>query len=343
MPSQLPWLFLNTAPKPVNGQDFAVFALHATSDTGGNIARALARCLNAHEERTFEDGERKIRPLDPIAGKHVYVIQSLHSGPDESAHDKLCGLLFFIGTLKDAGAATVTAVIPYLCYARKDRRTKALDPVTSRYVAQLFEAVGTDVIVVLEVHNPVAFENGFCCRTVALTATPLLLSHLKAFDTARVVVASPDPGGVKRATLFREAMEATCGHAIDQAFVDKRRSEGRVTGDTLVGDVEDATVLIIDDLISTGNTLARAARAAHNAGARQVVAFATHGLFMRGADEALADPAIDRLIITDSVPAFRLPPGAARNKLEILQTAPLFGEAIRRLHTGQTLNDLFVF
>jgi ribose-phosphate pyrophosphokinase len=100
------------------------------------------------------------------------VTQSLHGGPALSANDKLCRLLFFIGALKDAGAASVTAVVPYLCYARKDRRTKPNDPVTTRYVAGLFESVGTDAIMTLEVHNPAAFENAFRCRAITLTGTP---------------------------------------------------------------------------------------------------------------------------------------------------------------------------
>ena len=105
-----------------------------------------------------------------VEGADAYVIQSLHSGPSQSAADKLCRLLFLIGALKDAGAARVTAVTPYLCYARKDRRTKARDPVTTRYLANLFESVGTDMIVTLDVHNPSAFENAFRCRTI--TARP---------------------------------------------------------------------------------------------------------------------------------------------------------------------------
>ena len=107
----------------------------------------------------------------------VYVVQSLHGGPSESANDKLCRLLFFIGALKDAGAARVTAVVPYLCYARKDRRTKPHDPVITRYVAGLFEAVGADRVVTLDVHNPVAFENAFRCRTITATAAPLFVDY----------------------------------------------------------------------------------------------------------------------------------------------------------------------
>lgn len=336
------WQPHGSRPAPPDDGRVAIFALHATSELGAEVAMALGRPLSAHEERTFEDGEHKTRPLDPVRGKHAYVIQSLHSGPTEGAHDKLCRLLFFIATLKDAGAATVTALVPYLCYARKDRRTKPQDPVTTRYVAELFEAMGADTVVTLDVHNPVAFENAFRCRSVTLTAAPLFFAHLSALPAERIVVASPDPGGVKRAELFREALETARKCEIGKAFVDKHRSAGVVSGDILVGDVKDATVLIIDDLISTGNTLVRAAHAAHKAGAKHITAIATHGLFMRGASEVLSDPLLDRLIVTDSVPAFRLPAGPLRDKLEVVPTAPLFAELIRRLDQGRPITDLLV-
>ena len=124
-----------------------IFALKGSDAIGADIARLLSRSLDAHEEREFEDGEHKARPLAPVCGADVYVIDSLHGDPDRSANDKLCRLLFFIGALKDAGAARVTAVVPYLCYSRKDRRTKTSDPVTTRYVATLFDAIGADVVV----------------------------------------------------------------------------------------------------------------------------------------------------------------------------------------------------
>jgi ribose-phosphate pyrophosphokinase len=307
------------------------------------VAHALGHALAAHEERDFEDGEHKVRPLDSVRDADVYVIQSLHGGPSESANDKLCRLLFFIGTLKDAGAARVTAVVPYLCYARKDRRTKPNDPVTTRYMAGLFESVGTDAIVTLEVHNPAAFENAFRCRTVTLTAAPLFVDYVKSLSHDRLSVVSPDPGGVKRAELFREALETAVGRPVGKAFADKHRSAGIVTGDLFVGDVAGATTLIIDDLISTGNTLLRAARAAHKAGASRVIALVTHGLFMQGAAEVIADPAIERFVVTDAVPPFRLGPGVARDKIEFISAAPLLAETIRRLHAGQSLTELLVF
>ena len=156
-------------------------------------------------------------------------------------------------------------------------------------------------------------------------------------------VVSPDPGGTKRADLFREALEAALRRPVGKAFADKRRSAGVVSGDLFVGEVAGATALVIDDLISTGGTLLRAARAAREAGAKRVLALVTHGLFMPGAEAALLDPAIDRVVVTDSVPAFRLATEAARAKVDILGVAPLFAEAVRRLHAGEALTDLLVF
>ena len=332
-----------TVRPPIDHTRLRFFALGTTRALGGAVADALGHPLDALEEREFEDGEHKARTLEDVRDRDVYVIQSLHSGPNASANDKLCRLLFFIGSLKDAGAARVTAVVPYLCYARKDRRTKLNDPVTTRYVAGLFEAVGTDAVVTLEVHNPVAFENAFRCRTVTLTATPLLVEYVRGLKEDNLCVVSPDTGGAKRAELFREVLEAAIGRPVGKAFADKHRSAGIVSGDLFVGDVAGATALIIDDLISTGGTLLRAARAARLAGARRTIALVTHGLFMKGSADVLAEPAIDRLIVTDSVPPFRLAPGAHRDKVEVLAAAPLLADAIGRLHAGQSLADLVVF
>jgi ribose-phosphate pyrophosphokinase len=341
MPESVPFL-RSSGEKSSGAHGVRLFALHATDGLGRQIAAALGQPLAAHEERDFEDGEHKARPLDNVRGTDVYVVQSLHGGPAGSANDKLCRLLFFIGALKDAGAARVTALTPYLCYARKDRRTKPGDPVTTRYVASLFEAVGTDAVVTLEVHNPAAFENAFRCPTVALTAAPLFVAYGRALAHERLCVVSPDAGGVKRAELFREALEAAIGRPVGKGFAEKHRSAGVVTGDLFVGDVEGATALVIDDLISTGGTLLRAARAARKAGARRVVALVAHGLFMPGAAGVIADPAIDRVAVTDTVPPFRLGADARLDKIDTLPAAPLLAETVRRLHRGQALTDLMV-
>jgi len=320
-----------------------IFALSASADLGAGIAAALHEPLAKHEERDFEDGEHKTRPLDPVRGADVFVIHSLHGEPANSANDKLCRLLFFIGALKDAGAARVTAVAPYLCSARNDPRTKPSEPVTTRYIGGLFEAVGTDIIVTLDVHNPVAFENAFRCQTITLTAAPLFVDYAKSLPDPNLAVVSPDAGGAKRAELFREALETALGHPVGKGITEKRRSAGVVSGDLFVGDVADATALIIDDLISTGTTLVRTARAVREAGARRVIALVTHGLFMPGSVEALADPAIDRLVVADAVPPFRLGDNPVRAKIDTLPAAPLLAEAVRRLHEDRSLTDMLVF
>jgi len=325
----------------MTNRSLCLFALNATAALGSAVAAELSLPLAAHEEREFEDGEHKTRPLEAVRGAHVFVMQSLHGKANQSVNDKLCRLLFFIGAIKDAGAARVTALVPYLCYARKDRRTKASDPVTTRYIAGMFEAVRTDDVVAVDVHNPAAFENAFRCPTVALTAAPLFVEYVRSLGDERLCVVSPDPGGTKRADIFHEALQAELGRPVGKALADKRRSEGVVSGDLFVGEVEGTTALVIDDLISTGGTLLRAARAARHAGAKRVVALVTHGLFMPGAETVLLEPAIDRLVVTDS--ASTSLGEAARAKVDVLSVAPLLAECIRRLHAGDTLNDLLVF
>ena len=325
----------------MNPDDLRVFALNASRSFGDKVAQQLESPLASHEEREFEDGEHKARPLENVRGKDVYVIQSLYGEPGNSANDKLVRLLFFIGALKDASAARVTALVPYLAYARKDRRSKSRDPVNSRYVAQLFETVGTDRVLTLDVHNLAAYQNGFRIPAEHLEAKHLFVSYFAPFlDAGEVVVVSPDVGGVKRADAFRQALSRALGRPIGTAFMEKYRSAGVVSGDAVVGEVAGQTALIIDDLISSGTTVARAARACKSLGASRVFAAATHGMFAGEAGKVLADPALDQLVVTDSIPPFRLPPELLQNKVHILETAPLLAEAIRRLHSGGSLVEL---
>jgi ribose-phosphate pyrophosphokinase len=322
-----------------------IFALDATRDLGTAIASALGVDLAPHEERQFEDGEHKARPLTSIRGRDVYLVQSLHGGPDASPNDKLCRLLFFAGALRDAGAGRVTAVVPYLAYARKDRRTQTRDPITTRYVAQLIEAVGVDRVVTVDVHNLAAFENAFRSPTVHLEARPLFVAHLlPLLRDRRVAVVSPDAGGAKRAELLRESLASALRTEIPLGFLEKRRSWGVVRGqDTVVGSVEGRTVVIVDDLVSTGTTLAGAAAACRARDATMVYAVVTHGLFTGDAERVLAGAGFERLVITNTVPPFRLRPQAADAYLTVLDVAPLLAETIRRLHRDEPLEDLRVF
>ncbi|MBU1395131.1 MAG: ribose-phosphate pyrophosphokinase [Gammaproteobacteria bacterium] len=318
-----------------------LFALDASRAYGERVAAALGVALSSHEEREFEDGEHKARPLENVRGKDVYVIQSLYGEPGMSANDKLVRLLFFIGALKDASAGRVTAVCPYLAYSRKDRRTKSRDPVSSRYVAQLFEAAGTDRMVTLDVHNAAAYQNAFRIPAEHLEAQGLFVTWFAAhLEDEPIVVVSPDAGGVKRAEAFRRALSQALDRPIAAAFMEKRRSEGVVSGEAVVGDVGGMTAIILDDLIGTGTTLARAAAACKALGANRVYAAASHGMFVGAAGAVLADPALDKVLVTDSIPPFRLPPALLGSRVAVLTSAPLFAEAIYRLHSGGSLVEL---
>lgn len=318
-----------------------LFALDASQSFGRLVVEALGTALSAHEERTFEDGEHKSRPLVSVRGRDVYVIHSLYAEPGQSANDKLVRLLLFVGALKDAAAGRVTAVVPYLAYARKDRKTKSRDPVTTRYLAQMFEAVGTDCVVTLDVHNLAAYQNAFRCRSEHLEASPLFVRHfVPLLGEGPVAVVSPDAGGIKRAEAFRRRLAAALGRPVGAAFVEKYRSEGTVSGDGFVGNVDGASAIVVDDLISRGTTVARAARACHDHGARDVYAAASHGLFAADANATLGSANLRQIVVTDTVPPFRLTHAELEAKLVQVSVARLFAQAIGRMHDGGSITEL---
>jgi ribose-phosphate pyrophosphokinase len=310
----------------------SIFGLHGSRDFAERVAARLEVPLARHEERVFEDGEHKTRSLESVRGRDVFVLHALYGEPEQSGNDKLCRLLFFCGALKDAGAARVTAVVPYLCYARKDRRTKPNDPITTRYLAAMFEAVDIDRVMLLEVHNIAAAENAFRCPTWHIEAAPLFAAHFATALRGRdVVVVSPDAGGTKRAEQMRQALEQLMKADIGSAYMEKFRSGGVVSGGLLVGDVGGRVAVIVDDLISTGGTLVWAAEACRAAGATEVLCAATHGLFIGGAPDLFAAPAIDGIAVTNTVPPFRLPAEAAR-RLTILDISEVIARAMMACH-----------
>jgi ribose-phosphate pyrophosphokinase len=332
------------APYSVAQGEPLLFAPGASREFAELVGRHLGVAPALLEEREFEDGEHKMRPLVNVRDREVFVLHSLYGDAQQSGNDKLCRLLFFIGALKDAAAARVTAVVPYLAYARKDRKSKTRDPVTTRYVAALFEAVGTDAVMTIDVHNLAAFQNAFRCRTEHLEATSLFVAHFAPMvKNSKVVVVSPDAGGIKRAEQFRQHLGKATGSPVGSAFAEKHRSEGLVSGDLLVGDVSGKDAIIIDDLISTGTTLARTADACRRLGASRVFAVATHGLFIAGAPALLDNSALQEIVVTDTVPAFRLEGSPSRAKVTMISCAELVAQAIHRLHTGGSITELSAF
>jgi ribose-phosphate pyrophosphokinase len=316
-----------------------LFAPHATRLFGERMAASLGIELAPLEEREFEGGEHKTRPLVSVRGRNVYVVQSLSGDESGSANDRLCRLLFLVAGLKDAGAARVTACTPYLAYARKDRRTKERDPVNSRYVAQLFEAVGVDHVVTLDVHNIAAFENAFRCSVDHLESAPLLADRVvRGADGRPIAIVSPDIGGAKRAQRVQDLVAVRTDLQVDFAVFEKRRSSGVVSGDLLVGPVEGRHVVLVDDLISAGTTMLRAVQCCRAAGALSVSAFAAHGVFAPGAERLLGPDGPDRLWVTDTLLPTRLQADATTgNRLEVLRASTLFAEAIRRIEAGESV------
>jgi ribose-phosphate pyrophosphokinase len=314
-----------------------IFAPAASRAFAERVAAGLGLPLSPMEEREFEGGEHKTRPLVSVRGRNVFVLQSLSGDAAGSANDRLCRLLFFIAGAKDSGAASVTACVPYLAYARKDRRTKDRDPVTLRYVAQLIEAVGTDHVIGLDAHNLAAFENAFRCPVDHLEAAPLLATHLAAQAGGKpVCIVSPDIGGAKRAQRVQEILESRTGREVGFALIEKRRSSGVVSGgEHVIGPVAGTHAIIVDDLISAGTTLMRGVRACRAAGAVEVSAFATHGVFVPESRQLLGPDGPDRLIVTDSILPTRI--GDESRAPVVLEVSSLYAEAIRRISSGESV------
>lgn len=327
-------------PEPAPCDSLCLFALNGSRDLGAGIAAELNVGLSPHEEREFQDGEHKSRPLINVRGRDVFVIQSLFSDPRQSVNDKLCRLLFFIGALQDAAAASVTAVVPYLAYARKDRKTKPRDPVITRYVADMFIAVGADRVLTLDVHNLAAFQNAYRCLTEHLDAGKLFADYFAAqLPGERVTVLAPDTGAVKRAERFRRMLAARMDVEPASAMMTKLRSGGVVSSSNVYGEIKDRIVIVYDDMISSGTTAINAVTAC----ARQVAGIhvaATHGVFTEQANALFSQDKLNSVVVTDSVESAYIDRERVKEKRVVLSVAALFAEAIRRMHNGGSIVEL---
>jgi len=313
------------------------------------VAEQAGLELTPLEERRFEGGEFKLRPLESVRGRIVFVLQCLAGTADAPVADRLLRLLLLLQGLRDAGAERLVAVVPYFAFARKDRRTQIRDPVTSRYVVELLEATGLHRVIALDVHNAAALDNAFRVPFDHLTALPMMVDHYaRQLAGAELAVASPDVGGIKRVQVFRELLAARLGRAVEMAFIEKRRALDVVSGGTLVGEVTGKTVIVLDDLSATGGTLVRAAAACRRAGAQAVHVAVTHAPVPSAIRKLIEAQDISSALVTDSV---GLPlgeaatPGAgglgnSANKLTVLAVAPLLGAAIRRMLGGKPVAPL---
>lgn len=318
-----------------------LLALSESSRLGTSVCSEAGLAQTPLEERSFEGGEFKLRPLQSVRGRSAFVLQTLASSTDAPVADRLVRLLFLLNGLRDAGAARRIAVIPYLAYARKERRTQLRDPVHTRYIAQLLESSGADHVICLDVHNPAALDNAFRIPFDHLTALPMLADHFaKRLPPGRLAVASPDIGGIKRAQIFRELLAARVQWPVELIFAEKRRASGVVSSAGLVGDPAGQHVIIVDDLCATGGTVLSAAAMCRSAGALAVHVGVTHAPLTEGLDNLIAADSINEIVTTDSVGSVHRPSADPARKLVTLCLAPLLGQALRRIVAGKPLAPL---
>jgi ribose-phosphate pyrophosphokinase len=307
--------------------ELGIFAGSANQPLAQAIAERLATRLGRCALTRFPDSESHVTIEETVRGCDIFLIQP--TGPPADEH--LMELLFLGDACRRAGAARLTAVVPYFGYARQDRRASGREAVAARVVADLFRSAGFDRVVAVDVHT-VALEGLFGIPLDHLSSTALLANAIYGALPAESVVVSPDLGGVKRAERFAQILR------LPMAIVHKRRISGeKVEAHGIVGEVRGLVPLVVDDMISTAGTIEAALRALLAGGALPgATVVATHALMVGEAAKRLAPLPIKRLVAADSV-AFR---AALPFPVEIVSLAPLLAEAISRLHLGESLDDL---
>jgi ribose-phosphate pyrophosphokinase len=303
----------------------------------GNSHPALAQAIAAFLETPlgkckmtrFSDGETFVEIGENVRGVDAFVIQPTCT----PVNDSVMELLIMCDALRRASAASITAVIPYYGYARQDRKTAPRTPITSKLVADLLQAAGVARVVSMDLHAA-QIQGFFNIPFDHLFAMPVLLEELKKTFDASAVFVSPDAGGVERARAFSKRLNAGL------AIIDKRRERANVSEVMhLIGDVKGKDCIIVDDMIDTAGTLAGSARALMKEGARRVVACATHGVLSGPAIQRINDSPLTDVIVTDTVPLS--PEAKACPKIRQVSISRLLGEAIKRIHSSDSVSSLF--
>jgi ribose-phosphate pyrophosphokinase len=302
----------------------------------GSANRALAKEIAGHLNMnlgramvgTFKNGESRIKIEENVRGSDVFVIQPTCT----PVNQHLMELLLLIDALRRASAARVTAVVPYYGYAKQEKKTTGREPISAKLVANLIRTAGADRLLTMDLHAP-AIEGFFDIPVDHLQAGPLLADYFRDLNLPNPVVVSPDAGGVGRANSFRERIGASL------AIIAKQRPQPDVAEMLeMVGEIEGRTAIIVDDMISTGGTLAQAAKALKERGARDVYACATHGIFADNALQITHDSVLVETVVTNTIPLSGEPSHA---RVKLISVAPLFAEAILRIHKDLSLSALF--
>ena len=316
----------------LHGKDIKIFTANANPRVAAEIAQQLGLPLGQSEVVTFSDGEISVSIKESVRGSDVFVVQSLSS----PVNDNLMELLIMIDAFKRASAGRITAVIPYLGYARQDRKAKARDPISAKLVADLITVAGADRVLSMDLHCP-QIQGFFNIPVDHLLGVPLLAPYfVEKFkdEKENCMVVSPDLGSVTRARNFAQRFDAPL------AIVDKRRQKANVCEVmNIIGDVKDKKVILVDDMIDTAGTLCNAAKAILEVGgAKEVYACATHGVLSGPAIERIEKSPIKELVILDTI---ALPEEKKLDKITILPVAPVFAQAIQRIYDDKPVSPLF--
>ncbi len=305
----------------------------------GNAHKELAKEVAAYLEipvgdataTTFSDGEIMVQINENVRGTDVFVLQPTCM----PINYNIMELLLIADALKRASAKRITAVMPYYGYARQDRKVQPRVPISAKLVADLITAAGINRILTMDLHAA-QIQGFFNIPVDNLYASPVLLDYVQEkYTTKKLVIVSPDAGGVERARAFAKMLQCSI------AIVDKRREAANVSQImNVIGEVEKKDTIILDDMIDTGGTIIQAAAALTKKGARQVVAACTHAVLSGSAIEKVNNSAIKELIVTNTIP-FDSKKEQCK-KLTVLSIAPLLGEAIKRIHEESSVSSLFV-
>ena len=291
-----------------------------------NIAEYYGHPLGDIKVYRFSDGEMQPTINESVRGAYVFFIQSTYA-PAEN----LMELLLMIDAAKRASAGYISAVIPYFGYARQDRKDKPRVPISAKMIANLLEAAGADRIMTMDFHAD-QIQGFFDIPVDHLKSEAIYVPYLQEMDLSNVIFASPDVGGVKRARTYAKHFNRNL------VICDKyRKRANEIAEMTVIGDVQDADVILVDDLVDTAGTLCRAAKILIEKGARSVRAMCTHPVLSGDAYQKIEDSMLDELLVCDTIPLRE-----KSSKIKVLSTAKLFSRAIRNTHEHRSISALFV-
>ena len=304
----------------------SIFAGRATKELGTKIAEAYGTPLGKSSVVEFSDREFQPSYDESIRGHHVFIVQSTMP-PTEN----LMELLLMIDAAKRASAHKVIAVIPYFGWARQDRKDQPRVSIGSKLVANMLTAAHVDRIITMDLHAD-QIQGFFDIPMDALYASSLFIEHIQQMNIDNLLIAAPDLGASKRASAYAKRL------GCDMAVCHKQRARANVVESmTLIGDVKDKNVIILDDIIDTAGTIVKAGQVMMDAGAKSVRAFATHAVCSGPAMERLDNSVFSEVVVTDTIPL----PANASKKIKVVSTASLFADVIRRIENYESISSLF--